>query len=179
MRNDGPGRPRGGRGRRTGGAVQGRGGRFLAGSAAGAGAAALLCLGFATGAVRLEPRGGGAGGEGLGEVWLLTVFTGGVLSILFGFSAWLGQGITGRGAREGLAALRARMEDPPSGAEARLSEGADPGASEVARAVGGTGSPVSPKGEPASGTSRIDPGWFVAVGGWLLLLYAAGWRAFG
>lgn len=176
--------------------------RFLLGSAGAAGGVALLAALFARLVPELTWRGGragaGVGWEGPWEVWLLTLFTAGVLALLAAASAWIGQALGGRGAREGLAELRARgvrLEEAAReggregsggkgrrGDEGRGRPGAPlPGA--FGRSTGmeglaeGPPVPLEPGGgrSPAGGGASLPAGWFAAVGGWLLLLYAGGW----
>jgi hypothetical protein len=124
--------------------------------ALGAGAAAA-------GLTRLEVRGGGRLLLTTGEVWLLMVFVAAVLALLFGASARLGMGVRGQGAREGLERLRARAM-VLEGREAR----ADGGAPETREA------PEMRDG-PQEKESGAGPEGIMATGGWLLLVYVAGW----
>jgi hypothetical protein len=179
----GPGPPaRGGRGRRTRQFP-----RLVLGSAAAAVAVGALAAGLSALAPRLPIRGeGGVALEGV-ELWLLTVFTAGVLSLLAALSAWIGQGWGGRGAREGLAELRARSEALEAARIAAGSERASPGDSGVTASPPGTQGRQGRAGEgpwegaaapgkaASEGEVLLPAGWFAAVGGWLLLLYAGGW----
>ncbi len=166
--------------------------RFLLGSAGAAGGVALLAGFFARLVPGLTWR-GGRGGEGVGwegpwEVWLLTLFTAGVLALLAAASAWLGQALGGRGAREGLAELRARgarLEALKQDGAKRVGNGVDRerGSPRFSRGgAGGTGGLAEGSPGPAAseeerqggkGAVPLPAGWFAAVGGWLLLLYAA------
>jgi len=126
---------------------------------------ALLAGGLAASLSRQELRGGGWRLLSGPEIWLLAVFVTAMLALLFGASAWLGVALRGRGAREAMEAFRARADEM----DRRRSEGAGPGDAGDGRA-GGDG----PQQE--TGTS---PAWIMEVGGWLTLLYVAGWLALG
>jgi hypothetical protein len=95
----------------------------------------------------------------------MTVFVAAMLALLFGASAWLGVAFRGRGAREALEAFRARADEM----DGRRPEGAGSGDAGNERA--GRDSP-----QQDTGTS---PAWIMEVGGWLTLLYVAGWLALG
>ncbi|CAN5780099.1 hypothetical protein BH23GEM11_BH23GEM11_03610 [soil metagenome] len=102
----------------------------------------------------------------------MAVFVAAVLALLFGASAWLGVAFRGRGAREALEALRARADEVDllrSGGGRPEGGGASPGMS----AGGGAGNEA-----PGQGTGT-SPAWIMEVGGWLSLLYVAGWLALG
>jgi hypothetical protein len=111
-------------------------------------AAGVLAVGIS----RLETRGGGVPLLDTGEIWLLALFTGGVLALLLGSAARLGARIPGQAARRGLAR--------------RFGGGNGEGDGE------GEGDP----GEP--GDRRFANG-VMATGGWLLLVYMIGWLALG
>lgn len=127
---------------------------------------ALGAGGAAAGLTRLEVRGGGRLLLTTSEVWLLVVFVAGVLALLFGASARVGLGLRGRGAREGLERLRARAE------ALERKDGTDP------EALRGRPDAAGDAGGDAGGEGP-GPEAIMATGGWLLLVYAAGWLVLG
>ncbi len=121
-----------------------------AGPLAGALAVALGAAAFAAGVSRLELRGGRIQLLETVEIWLLAVFTAGVLALLLGGSARLGVRLPGRAAREGLARRFGRggkgdveVENPEGVRDLRFADGV------------------------------------MMTGGWLLLVYTIGWLTLG
>jgi hypothetical protein len=102
-----------------------------------AGATSVAMLGLAAVLEVAPPRGGGTRLLGFGEIWLLGVFTAGVLALLLGAAVAADRGVPG---------LRSRLARAPE----------EPGRPEV----------------PVAGVA-------VRTGGWLLLVYVAGWVILG
>jgi len=136
----------------------------------------LVAGGLAAGLSRQELRGGNWHLLTGVEIWLLAVFVAAVLALLFGASAWLGVAFRGRGAREALEGLRARADEM----DRRRSESAGPGGSgsPFETPTGAEGDGRAGRDGPAQGAG-VSPAWIMEVGGWLTLLYVAGWLALG
>jgi len=131
---------------------------------------ALGAGGAAAGLTRLEVRGGGHLLLTTTEVWLLLVFVAGVLALLFGASARVGLGLRGQGAREGLERLRARAE---------ALERNEVAAPEDLRGRPRAQVPPQAGGRSQAGEGGPGPEGIMATGGWLLLVYVAGWLVLG
>ncbi|TVP46247.1 MAG: hypothetical protein EA350_07465 [Gemmatimonadales bacterium] len=145
-------------------------------------AVALLAGAAAASLSGQEPRGGGWRLLSGPEIWLMAVFVAAVLALLFGASAWMGVAFRGGGAREALEALRARADEMDRG----RSEGGASGAvaAEPGSPAGGRGSGAGRRDGGGAGSGPAEragnsPAWIMEVGGWLILLYVAGWLALG
>jgi hypothetical protein len=116
-------------------------------SRAGPLAVAVAVAGFAALAapvlVGMPLRGGAPQLRTVREIWLLSVFTAGMLALLVAAAVALGGGVPGRAARRGLARLAGT---------ARKDE----------------------EEEPSTGHG-VAARWMAESGGWLLLIYMAGW----
>lgn len=128
-----------------------------AGTAGLAGAALPLLL-------RLEPR-GWAGPLVLtaSEIWLLEVFTAGVLALLLGLAGLGGGWFDARGVRDALEREEAAPEP-----------GAGAGPERPGEEEGGT---TDREGRESGDTGPAW--WLIAVGGGLLGIYATGWLLLG